>query len=79
MKVISIFLFLLFGPFLLAQSTAELDSLLLQGINARSNKEYSRSLELLTKVRTVAEENQWHKQQFLAINNIGANYYSMLD
>ncbi|QNK78655.1 hypothetical protein H7F37_06140 [Winogradskyella sp. PAMC22761] len=21
----------------------------------------------------------WYKQQFLALNNIGANYYSMLD
>lgn len=79
MKRFSKFLLLLFGPFLLAQSTAQLDSLLVQGINARSNKEYSKSLELLTKVRTVAEENHWYKQQFLAINNIGANYYSMLD
>ena len=79
MKRFSKFLLLLFGPFLLAQSTAQLDSLLVQGINARSNKEYSKSLELLTKVRTVAEENQWYKQQFLAINNIGVNYYSMLD
>ena len=79
MKRFSKFLILLIGPFLLAQSTAQLDSLLVQGINARSNKEYSKSLELLTKVRTVAEENHWYKQQFLAINNIGANYYSMLD
>lgn len=79
MKIFSKFLILLFGPFLLAQSTAQLDSLLVQGINARSNKEYPTSLELLTKVRTVAEENHWYKQQFLAINNIGANYYSMLD
>ncbi|WP_405606154.1 tetratricopeptide repeat protein [Polaribacter sp. Asnod1-A03] len=44
-----------------------------------NNKEYSLSLELLTKVNSVAEENRWYKQQFLAINNIGANYYSMLD
>ncbi len=70
---------ILFSPFLLAQSVAQLDSLLMKGIKARSNKEYATSLELLTKVRTLAEENHLYKQQFLAINNIGANYYSMLD
>src|SRR5690606_22128330 len=79
MKFLFKFFILLFGPLLLAQSTAQLDSLLVEGIEARSNKEYTVSLELLTKVRTVAEENQWYKQQFLALNNIGANYYSMLD
>lgn len=79
MNVVCKFIIFLFSPLLLAQNAAQLDSLLLQGINARSNKEYSTSLELLTKVRTVAEENLWYKQQFLAINNIGANYYSMLD
>ncbi|HET8804372.1 MAG TPA: tetratricopeptide repeat protein, partial [Aequorivita sp.] len=79
MKIFCKFFFLLFTPLLLAQSTAQLDTLLVQGIKARSNKEYATSLELLTKVRTVAEENNWYKQQFLAINNIGANYYSMLD
>ena len=79
MKILCKFFLLLFTPLLLAQSTAQLDTLLVQGIKARSSKEYARSLELLTKVRTIAEENNWYKQQFLAINNIGANYYSMLD
>lgn len=79
MKIFCKYFLLLFTPFLFAQSTAQLDTLLVQGIKARSNKEYATSLELLTKVRTVAEENQWYKQQFLALNNIGANYYSMLD
>lgn len=67
------------SQFLVAQNQGQLDSLLVEGINARSNKDYARSLEILTKVRTVAEENNWYKQQFLAINNIGANYYSVLD
>lgn len=79
MKLFCKYFLLLFTPLLLAQSTAQLDTLLVKGIKARSNKEYATSLELLTKVRTVAEENNWYKQQFLAINNIGANYYSMLD
>ncbi|WP_271393721.1 tetratricopeptide repeat protein [Aequorivita sinensis] len=73
-----LFIFLI-SPSLIAQSVTQLDSLLRQGIDARSNKNYSLSLEVLTKVRSVAEENQWYRQQFLAINNIGANYYSMLD
>lgn len=64
---------------MVAQRAARLDSLLLLGVEARSNREYQTSLELLTTVQTLAEENQLYKQQFLAINNIGANYYSMLD
>ncbi|MFA5418630.1 MAG: tetratricopeptide repeat protein [Bacteroidales bacterium] len=43
------------------------------------NKEHVKSLELLTKAKTIANEKQWHQQSFLAANNIGANYYSMLD
>jgi len=79
MKFWSNYIIIFFSPLLLAQSTTHLDSLLLKGIKARSNKEYALSLELLTKVRSVSEENHWYKQQFLALNNIGANYYSMLD
>ncbi|NRR92289.1 tetratricopeptide repeat protein [Winogradskyella undariae] len=70
---------ILFSMILSAQQTERLDSLLIAGITARSNKDYATSLELLTEVRTVAEDNHWYKQQFLALNNIGANYYSMLD
>ena len=73
------YLILLFSPLLLAQNAAQLDSLILKGIDARSNKEYQLSLEILTKVRTSAEERHLYKQHFLALNNIGANYYSMLD
>lgn len=64
---------------MVAQNASRLDSLLLQGVEAMSNRDYQTSLEVLTTVRTLAEENQLYKQQFLAINNIGANYYSMLD
>ena len=79
MKFFCVLFFLFLSPLLLAQTTVQLDSLLVQGVIARSNKEYASSLELLTKVRIVAEDNHWYKQQFLALNNIGANYYSMLD
>lgn len=74
------FLLLFFIFFQLgAQNTTQVDTLISQGVNARTNKEYSKSLELLTKARSIAQEKRWYKQEFLALNNIGANYYSMLD
>ncbi len=55
------------------------NSLIQKGVDAMWKKEYVRSLELLTEARTLAEKNHWYEQLFLATNNIGANYYSMLD
>src|SRR5690606_27055796 len=71
--------FLFIAMQLSAQQQSQMNSLLVEGVKARDNKEYAKSLELLTKARSIAEENQWYRQEFLAINNIGANYYSMLD
>ncbi|PNW26944.1 hypothetical protein BKP44_15200 [Formosa algae] len=79
MKVFFQILICLFSALLYSQNVDELDTLLVEGIRARNNKDYAKSLELLTEVRTVAEENRWYKQHFLALNNIGTNYYSMLD
>ena len=79
MRISFLYIVLLFSNFIFAQKEAQLDSLLIQGIEARSNKEYQASLEILSKVRSIAEEKKMFKQQFLALNNIGANYYSMLD
>lgn len=62
-----------------AQTVVQCDSLIVKGIDAMWKKEYVRSMELLTQARTIAEKNRWYKQEFLAINNIGANYYAMLD
>lgn len=70
---------ILWAPLVVAQGAVQLDSLLLDGVTARSNREYKRSLEILIKVQTIAQDKQLYKQQFLALNNIGANYYSMLD
>ncbi len=79
MKVfIQVLIFILNG-LLYSQGIEKVDDLLLKGITARGNKDYVTSLELLTEVLTIAEDNHWYKQQFLALNNIGANYYSMLD
>ncbi len=62
-----------------AGNTAQCDTLIKQGIDAMWKKDHVKSLELLTRARDMAKKNRWYKQQFLAINNIGANYYTMLD
>lgn len=78
---LSILLFLcLFAVLSAKANTIEYcDSLIKKGVDAMWKKEYIKSLEYLTEAKTLAEKNRWYKQQFLAINNIGANYYSMLD
>lgn len=53
--------------------------LISKGIDALYNKEHSKSLELLTEAKTLALKNDWYKEQFIAINCIGLNYYQMLD
>ncbi|QQX77417.1 MULTISPECIES: tetratricopeptide repeat protein [Aequorivita] len=55
------------------------DSLIAKGVRLMLDGEHAQSLELLVKAEAMAQENNWHKQHFLAVNNIGANYYSMLD
>ncbi len=55
------------------------DSLIAKGIDAMWKKDHVKSLELLTRAKSIAEKNRWYKQLFLATNNIGANYFEMLD
>lgn len=62
-----------------ANTPESCDLLIKQGIEAMGKKDHVRSLELLTRARSLAEKNYWYKQQFLATNNIGANYYTLLD
>jgi len=62
-----------------AQTEQDCDKMIREGIEEMNNKNYSKSLEILTKVASVAKENHWYKQEFLARNNIGANYYGLLD
>lgn len=62
-----------------AQDITTCDQLIVEGVNEMNNKNHTQSLETLTKAKTLAAENNWPKQSFLAINNIGANYYLMLD
>lgn len=44
-----------------------------------NKKNHEKSLEILSRAKSAAEKNDWHEQLFLSINNIGANYYLMLD
>ncbi|RZK07310.1 MAG: tetratricopeptide repeat protein [Flavobacterium sp.] len=62
-----------------ANTIEKCDSLVAAGVEALNKNQYIKSLELLTQARTLAEKNRWHKQSFLAINNIGANYYRLLE
>lgn len=62
-----------------AQSITQCDTLIMRGVVAMQRSQHVKSLEWLTQARTMAEKNHWHKQEFLAINNIGANYYSILE
>ncbi len=62
-----------------SQSMAECDRLIQQGIDLMKKAEHPKSLEALTRAASMAHQRGWHKQHFLALNNIGANYYNMLD
>ena len=74
------FLILSFTAFTLkAQTAEECHKMIIEGIEEMNNKNHARSLEILTKARNLAEENNWSRHLFLATNNIGANYYLMLD
>lgn len=74
----TLLLFLFLSVAAHANTVAHCDALIQKGIKAMWKKEYAQSLELLTEARALAAKNNWHKQLFLANNNIGANYYSML-
>ena len=77
MRYSSFFIFLLLALSSFGQEDTQ--ELIVSGINAMYEKDYETSLELHTRARTQAEENNNAEQLFLAINNIGLNYYSMLD
>lgn len=79
MKQIFILYLLVVFLFQTNDTVEHCDDLIAQGIEALYNKEHSKSLELLTEAKTLAIKNDWYKQQFVAINCIGLNYYQMLD
>ncbi|MGC4041167.1 MAG: tetratricopeptide repeat protein [Flavobacterium sp.] len=81
-KRLFIFVFLLFGANSInAQSVKkeDCDSLIRSGVDALNKNEHTHSLELLMRARSMAKNNDWDMQEFLALNNIGANYYKLLE
>jgi tetratricopeptide (TPR) repeat protein len=50
-----------------------------QGVEAMLKNDYEKSLGLLLEAKSIATQDDNYENLFLAINNIGANYYSMLD
>jgi len=77
------YLFLLVSLFWLtgvsAADSKQCDSIIKTGVELMLKKNHVKSLELLSNARTMAEKNKWYKQLFLAQNNIGNNYYMLLD
>jgi DNA-binding CsgD family transcriptional regulator len=63
----------------IGQTQQYCDSLIQAGKDATRNKEYVKSLEVLSRARTIAEKNKWHKQTFWSINYIGSNYFAMME
>lgn len=74
-----IVLFLFGFNLLQGQTREEITELLEMGIEELHKKNHEKSLEILTQVKKISETNNWHKELSLAYNNIGLNYYLMLD
>ncbi|WP_284653306.1 tetratricopeptide repeat protein [Flavobacterium terrisoli] len=62
-----------------ATDSKQCDSIIKTGVELMLKKNHVKSLELLSNARDLAEKNKWYKQLFLAQNNIGNNYYMLLD
>lgn len=79
MKLYLFFIHVLFSTAIGLNAQEEVNLIIKEGVNATVERDFSKSLELLNQAKAIAIKNQWHEQQFLAINNIGANYYNMFD
>lgn len=72
--------FLLFLPFqAFAITPKDCEKMIIEGVEAMNKKEFVKSLQILSKTKKIAQDNRWYREEFLAVNNIGANYYMMLD
>ena len=69
-----LFIFLIISSFLDAQTPKDCDKLITTGVEYMNQKNYVKSLEFLTRAKAIASQNNMHRQTFLALNNIGANY-----
>jgi len=76
---IYIFFFLLFPLQAFAITPKDCEKMIIQAVEAMHKKEFVRSLQILGKTKKIAQDHRWYREEFLAVNNIGANYYMMLD
>jgi hypothetical protein len=75
----SLFLFFFVINTFLVFSQQDTHEIIVSGVDAMMEGNYSESLELLTKARVQAENEEDYKNLFVALNNIGLNYAKMLD
>lgn len=75
MKLIFIVLLLIINP--LEKPKEHCQEMIQTAIKALHKKEHLKSLELLINAQNIANTHQWHKEEFLAFNNIGNNYYQL--
>ncbi len=72
--------FLFFLPFqTFAMTPKDCEKMVIKAVEAMNKKEFAKSLQILSKTKKIAQDNRWYREEFLAVNNIGANYYMMLD
>tara|TARA_R110002012_G_scaffold179482_1_gene345119 strand:- start:5950 stop:7587 length:1638 start_codon:yes stop_codon:yes gene_type:complete len=79
MKSKAILFFFFFQSLAFAQIQSTCDSLIKLGISQLEAMNHIASLENLNRAYVLAKEKHWHDQAFLALNNIGANYYALLN
>lgn len=79
LKYIFILIFCCISARSTAQTTAYCDSLIQVGKDATRNKDYVKSLEVLSRARLIAEKNKWDQQTFWAVNYTVSNYLSMME
>ncbi|MCF6131692.1 tetratricopeptide repeat protein [Flavobacterium wongokense] len=81
LRKVLLIIILLFGLNATAQPVKkeDCDNLIKSGVEALNKNQHTHSLELLMKARNLAKNNDWDTQEFLALNNIGANYYKLLE
>lgn len=62
-----------------AQTQKKCRQIIVEAIECMYDNHHAESLELLIKAKAWSKEHHWPKELFLALNNIGINYYQMLD
>ena len=73
-------IFIVFMSFQVSAMTQkDCEKMIIEGVEAMNKKDFAKSLQILFKTKKIAQDNKWYREEFLAVNNIGANYYMMLD